>query len=280
MDPKSLRTEASVPARSLPESHCSLSYLETFFHGVVFYGVVYMIPIYFQSIKDSHSTSVGYLVFPFDCAFLSLCHPRWLSVSLTGRYKKSHLHRLDLMAGGIGWMTAWNVNTGKASWAISQVIAGAGIGILFPITLPPVQASLLPHVSKPPPLPTHSPAPLALSGASQALPRSSPASGSQPSPVLPAAQSTWFERLQHHCVCHLPQGPSRADPGVVKKVYADAIGKSFWLFVPLCIVGFLATFAIKDLPLPDYIKSEAKFEGKEDALRVIAASHEVPSTMP
>ena len=50
----------------------------------------------------------------------------------------------------------------------------------------------------------------------------------------------------------------------VKNVYADAIAKSYWLFVPLAIIGFCSTLLLKDLPLPDFIKSQAVLEKNAD----------------
>nr|BCG44413.1 putative transporter [Pseudozyma tsukubaensis] len=279
--PNRFAPKPAFPLDLFQNRTAAFSYLETFFHGVVFYGVVYMIPIYFQSIKDRTPLQSAIWSFPLtapSCPFAILAG---LSVSLTGRYKKAIFIGWILMAGGIGWMTAWNVNTGKASWAISQVIAGAGIGILFPITLPPVQASLpasrLEAATSAYTFTRTFGAVWGITGATTIL---STQAAHNLRPYYPQLNPLGLNDFSIIAYAISLKDLPEPIQGVVKKVYADAIGKSFWLFVPLCIVGFLATFAIKDLPLPDYIKSEAKFEGKEDALRVIAATHEVPSTMP
>ncbi|KAJ9479597.1 MFS-type efflux pump MMF1 [Pseudozyma hubeiensis] len=268
----------------------AFAYLQTFIHGVIFYGVIYMVPIYFQAIKDRTPLQSAIWSFPLTAPSFPLAMAAGILISVTGKYKLLILSGWILMAAGLGWMTHWHVATSKLEWAFSQVIAGAGIGILFPITLPPIQAAL--PASR-----------LESATAAYAFTRTFGAVwGITAATTIFSTQTAknlgpYYAQLNplglndftvvafSESLRHLPQ-PIQ---GVVKGIYADAISDSYWLFVPLAIIGFATTFGMKELPLPDMIKSEAKMEQKEDAVPALAsgAEHavvgirtEVPSTVP
>ena len=264
----------------------TFAYLQTFVHGVVFYGVIYMVPIYFQAIKDRTPLQSALWSFPLTAPSFPLAMVAGLSISLTGRYRTLIFIAWALIAGGTGWMTHWSVGTGKAQWAISQIFAGAGLGIMFPITLPPIQAALpvsrLESATAAYAFTRTFGAVWGITGATTIF-STQAAKGLRPyyAQLNPLGLNDFTVVAYSESLRHLPQ-PLQ---GVVKKIYADAIAKAFWLFVPLAIIGFFTTFGIKDLPLPDFIKSEAKFEQKAHdhtlpTLSKAAVHGEGPSTVP
>lgn len=268
-----------------------IAYIQTFLHGVVFYGVIYMVPIYFQAIKDRTPLQSAIWSFPLTAPSFPLAMAAGIAISLTGKYKLLIFTGWALMAGGVGWMTHWNVATTKVEWALSQMIAGGGLGILFPITLPPIQAALPASRLE---AATSAYAFTRTFGAVWGITGATTIFSTQASKNLrpyyaqlnPLGLNDFTVVAYSEYVRKLPQ-PLQA---LVKKIYADAIGYSYWLFVPLSIVGFFSTFGMKELPLPDFIKSEAKLEQKQDSVPALTGAGsaavaavgqaEIPSTMP
>lgn len=268
----------------------SVAYVQTFVHGVIFYGVIYMVPIYFQAIKDRTPLQSAIWSFPLSAPSFPFAMGAGVLISITGKYKLLIFCGWMLMAAGIGWMTHWHVGTSKFEWAFSQVILGAGLGIMFPITLPPIQAAL--PASR-----------LESATAAYAFTRTFGAVwGITAATTIFSTQAAknlrpYYDQLNplglsdFTVVAFSEQLRNLPQPiqGVVKGVYADAISDSYWLFVPLAIIGFFTTFGMKELPLPDFIKSEAKLEQKQDvtpalkssaAHAVVNVKTEVPSTLP
>ncbi|GAC96561.1 major facilitator super [Pseudozyma hubeiensis SY62] len=268
----------------------AFAYLQTFLHGVIFYGVIYIVPIYFQAIKDRTPLQSAIWSFPMTAPSFPLAMAAGILISVTGKYKLLIFAGWILMAAGVGWMTHWHVATSKLEWAFSQVIAGAGLGILFPITLPPIQAALPSSRLE---SATAAYAFTRTFGAVWGITAATTIFSTQTAKNLrpyyaqlnPLGLTDFTVIAFSESLRHLPQ-PIQ---GVVKRVYADAISDSYWLFVPLAIIGFATTFGMRELPLPDFIKSEAKMEQKEDSVPALAsgAEHavvgirtEVPSTVP
>ncbi|KAJ1018510.1 hypothetical protein NDA18_006659 [Ustilago nuda] len=290
--PNRLARKAVFPLDLFQNRTAALSYLQTFMHGIIFYGVIYMVPIYFQAIKDRTPLQSAIWSFPLTAPSFPIAMAAGISLSVTGKYKLLIFIGWALMAGGVGWITHWRVATTKAEWALSQIVAGAGLGILFPITLPPIQASL----------PAHR---LEAATAAYAFTRTfgavwgitgattifSTTAAKNLGPYYPQLNPLGLNDFTLVAYSeHLRDLPEPLQ-GIVKEIYADAIAKSYWLFLPLAIIGFVTTVGIESLPLPDFIKSEAKMESKQDAIPALeevgrsavggtVGQAEMPSTMP
>ncbi|SPO29102.1 related to Major Facilitator invovled in MEL transport [Ustilago trichophora] len=270
--PNRLAPKPVFPLDLFKERTAAIAYVQTFIHGVIFYGIIYMVPIYFQSIKDRTPLESAIWSFPLSAPSFPLAMAAGISISLTGKYKLFIFVGWVLMAAGIGWMTHWHVDTSKMEWIFSQIIAGAGVGILFPITLPPIQAALpasrLESATSAYAFTRTFGAVWGITGATTIF---STQAAKNLKPYYPLLNPLGLNEFTIVAFSeHLDQLPSALET-TVKKVYADAISYSFWLFVPLAIIGFFSTFGMKALPLPDFIKSEARLEQKEDALPALGA---------
>lgn len=262
--PNRLAPKPVFPLDLFTNPTAAIAYVQTFIHGVIFYGVIYVVPIYFQAIKDRTPLESAIWSFPLSAPSFPLAMAAGLYISLTGKYKLFIFVGWVLMAAGIGWMTHWHVNTSKVEWIFSQIIAGAGVGILFPITLPPIQAALpasrLESATSAYAFTRTFGAVWGITGATTIFSTQAAKNLKPYSPLLNPLGLNEFTIVAFSQ--HLDQLPNTLQ-AIVKKVYADAISNSFWLFVPLAMIGFLTTFGIKALPLPDYIKSEARLEQKQ-----------------
>ncbi|KAI3476541.1 hypothetical protein L1887_61873 [Cichorium endivia] len=210
---------ASVSARPVRQPHgCGLRTSKTFLHGVIFYGIIYMVPHLLPGDQRPYTAPVGHLVLPPHRP-LHPSRPHCWSAGLghLGPYKKLIFIGWALMAGGVGWLTHWSVGTSKAEWAIFSDHSRCGHWDYAAKKLRPDYGQLEPL-------------------------------GLNDFTVIAFAESLRYlpEQLQV----------------LVKKVYADAISDSFWLFVRSPSLGSASTFLLKDLPLPDCIKSQAVARGE------------------
>ncbi|SPO29780.1 related to Major Facilitator invovled in MEL transport [Ustilago trichophora] len=270
--PNRLAPKPVFPLDLFTNRTSAIAYVQTFIHGVIFYGVIYVVPIYFQSIKDRTPLESAIWSFPLSAPSFPLAMAAGISISLTGKYKLFIFVGWVLMAAGIGWMTHWHVNTSKVEWIFSQIIAGAGVGILFPITLPPIQAALpasrLESATSAYAFTRTFGAVWGITGATTIF---STQVAKNLKPYYPLLNPLGLNEFTIVAFSeHLDQLPDTLRP-IVKKGYADAISNSFWLFVPLAVIGFFTTFGMKALPLPDFIKSEARLEQKEDAMSALGS---------
>lgn len=243
-----------------------IAYLQTFLHGVIFYGVIYMVPIYFQAIKDRTPLQSAIWTFPLSAPSAPLAIFSGLTLSVRGKYRGLIYTGWALMCGGIGWLITWKTSTSKLQWTLAQLLAGSGLGMLFPITLPPIQAALpVEHLESATAAYAFVRTFGAVWGITGATTIFSPAAANSLQPLQPSLAPLGlneFTVLAYvESIRHLPDGLRET----VRRIYADAISKSMWLFLPLALVGFFTTIFIKQLELPDQIKSQAILEGKEDS---------------
>lgn len=252
----------------------AVAYLQTFLHGVVSYGVIYMVLIYFQAIKDRTPLESAIWAFPMTAPAAPIAIAAGLILTWCGRYRTLIFLGWALMSAGVGWLTRWGVPTSKVEWAVSQVVAGAGLGIMFPLTLPPIQASLpasrLESATATFAFVRTFGAVWGITGATTIFSTQAAKALRPVSAQLAPLGLTDFTVLAYsESIRHLPDELRQH----VRHIYANAISKSFWLFVPLSVLGFITTILIKDLPLPDMIKSQAYLENKEDAQPALGLNH-------
>ncbi|THC97056.1 hypothetical protein EYZ11_003499 [Aspergillus tanneri] len=105
--------------------------LVTFFHGFVFIGCEYYLPLYFQSAKQAGPMRSGLMVLPLVVAeglFSALSG--WL-IHRTGKYLEQIWIGAILLTLGTGLFTRLVATSSLVELIIFQIIAGAGSAILF-----------------------------------------------------------------------------------------------------------------------------------------------------
>ncbi|KAF4168272.1 hypothetical protein CNMCM6936_003060 [Aspergillus lentulus] len=113
-----------------PRSNLAVS-LVTFFHGFVFIGCEYYLPLYFQSVKQASPMRSGLLVLPLVLAEgLFSGASGWL-IHRTGRYVEQIWIGTFLLTVGTGLFIRLNSTSSLTEIAIVQIISGAGSALLF-----------------------------------------------------------------------------------------------------------------------------------------------------
>ncbi|KIS69250.1 uncharacterized protein UMAG_02598 [Mycosarcoma maydis] len=253
--PNRLSPYPVLPARLFSNRTACSAFLMTFLHGIATYGAIYALPIYFQAIRDEKPLKSAVSTFPSTAPTAPFAIVAGIIMSITGKYKDLTYIGWAFTAGGFGWMTRFQTGTSEWELIVAQVVAGVGVGILFAITLPPIQASL----------PIQE---LETATATYAFCRSFGAIwgiaittslltadvSAKLSSIPQAAQMgltgpTVLGYVEN--IKHLPE--TIREP--VRQLYADGLQKAMFAFMPVIVLGFACCFWIKDLPLPDFIRS-------------------------
>ncbi|SPO25885.1 related to mfs1 - putative multidrug transporter [Ustilago trichophora] len=255
--PNPLSTQPVLPLRLFSNRTACSAFLMTFAHGIATYGAIYALPIYFQSIRDEKPLRSAVSTFPSTAPTAPFAIVAGIAMAVTGKYKNLTFIGWAFTAGGFGWMTRFQTGTSEWELIVSQIVAGVGIGILFAITLPPIQASL----------PIEE---LETATATYAFCRSFGAIWgiAITTSVLTASVSGKLWTMPEVAQLGLT-GPTvlgyveniknLPDPirEQVKQMYADGLQKAMYAFIPVVVVGFACCFWIEDLPLPDFMREDA-----------------------
>ncbi|CDU22819.1 related to mfs1-putative multidrug transporter [Sporisorium scitamineum] len=254
--PNPLSTQPVLPFKLFSNRTACSAFLMTFLHGIATYGAIYALPIYFQSIKDQKPLKSAVSTFPATAPTAPFAIVAGITMAITGKYKDLTFIGWSFTAGGFGWMTRFQTGTSEWELIVAQIVAGVEVGILFAITLPPIQASL----------PVEE---LETATATYAFCRSfgaiwgiaittslltasvSDKLGSLPEAAQPGLTGPtvlgYVENIKN-----LPE-PIREQ---VRQMYADGLQKGFYAFMPVVVVGFACCFWIRELPLPDFMHEE------------------------
>ncbi|SYW75413.1 related to mfs1 - putative multidrug transporter [Ustilago bromivora] len=256
--PNPLSTQPVLPLKLFSNRTACSAFFMTFLHGIATYGAIYALPVYFQSIKDETPLRSAVSTFPSTAPTAPFAIVAGIAMAVTGKYKNLTFVGWAFTVFGFGWMTRFTTGTVEWELIVAQIVAGVGIGILFAITLPPIQASL----------PIEE---LETATATYAFCRSFGAIWgiAITTSVLTATVSDRLGGMPD--VAQLGfTGPTvlgyveriRDLPDPVKEqvrqMYADGLQKGMYAFMPVVVVGFACCFWIEDLPLPDFMREEKK----------------------
>ncbi|KAJ1797108.1 hypothetical protein LPJ59_003340 [Coemansia sp. RSA 2399] len=134
--------EPIMPLRLFRNRNTSLTLLEEFFMGAVFYAPVFYLPIYFKAVMNTSSVSSGLHLLP---VLLPVCIFSTISgiiVSKTGRYRElSWIGGVLLVVGFYLWtLLDENTTTGQSVGLL--LLASIGCGIILQPSLLALQTSI------------------------------------------------------------------------------------------------------------------------------------------
>ncbi|OJA20399.1 hypothetical protein AZE42_05364 [Rhizopogon vesiculosus] len=112
-----------------------------FFHGIVFFGGSYYLPLYYQVLGAS-ATEAGIKMLPFKFGYASTSIMSGIVVSRTGSYRPTFWVAWTCMTIGWGLMIMLNNNSSTATQAGISFIAALGGGCLLQVPIIAIQASM------------------------------------------------------------------------------------------------------------------------------------------
>lgn len=253
-----------LPRRLFANRTAASCFAMTFIHGIVTYGLIYIIPIYFQAVRGSSPLRSAIELFPATAPSPFAAILAGILMVITGKYRVQIWFWWAVITLGSGLLVLLDMTTPTWEWVILQIIAGFGVGALFSLTLAPIQASLpIEELA-------HATATFAfcrsfgsvwgialgtnvfisvVNGKLDKIPQLREL-GLTGSSALGAVSS--LEKLPAALV--LP----------TREAFQQALRWSFVSFVPICFVGFLISFLVKDVPLPDFNDSKHGLREKKD----------------
>ncbi|CAG8626252.1 6542_t:CDS:2 [Funneliformis mosseae] len=102
-----------------------------FFQGMVFFGLIYYIPIYFQVIKGDSATESGLELLPyiFGAVSASISTGQIMSRSDIASYRTITIIGGIFITVGSGLLTLWNEHSGRGVQISYMIITGVGVGV-------------------------------------------------------------------------------------------------------------------------------------------------------
>jgi len=117
----------------------------TFFHGVVFLGSEYYLPIYFQSARLASPLRSGALIIPFTATEALSGVVAGVIVHQTGRYVELINAGMLLTTLGVGLFILFSASTNLGQVLGITVVAGIGSGFIFSPPIVAIQARVAQH---------------------------------------------------------------------------------------------------------------------------------------
>ncbi|GBC02629.1 hypothetical protein RclHR1_04720001 [Rhizophagus clarus] len=132
-----LAIEPVAPPHLFKRLHVVGCFVTNFFQGMAFFSLVYYVPLYFQVVKGDTATGSGLELIPLILGVVAASISTGQAVSRTDKvaYRTLCVIGAALIAVGVGLITLWDENTGRAAQIGYMIIAGFGIGCIMQTTL-------------------------------------------------------------------------------------------------------------------------------------------------
>ncbi|PYH78573.1 MFS general substrate transporter [Aspergillus uvarum CBS 121591] len=258
--------EPSIPPQLFSSATALCALWLSFFQNLLLYWVGYFLPVYFQALRSLSATASGLAVLPITAAIAPFGVITGVLIAMKGKYRPFHFLGYVCVTTGVALFSLLNNNSPARDWAGFQVLFGAGLGMIFSSTLPPIQA-VLPESE------------VATATATWAFVRSL---GCIWGIAIPT--SIFNTRVQQ-LLSVVSDGPLRkrlanggayalAAEGLIKslqgqadlqrevlRLYEDGLRWVWWMAVPFGVIGFLLCFPIREVKLREELVTEFGLRG-------------------
>lgn len=259
--PTSLTRHPLLPAKLFRHPTAAIAYALTFLHGMLLYGATQGLVLFFENRGDS-PLRAAINILPANTPSTPAAFLAGFLMAVTGRYKTLIIVCEGLMTLGLGLFIGLGFDASALQWASFQVIASIGLGALYALTLPPVQATL-------------PAAELAHATATYAFARSFGAVW---------GVSIFLIAFQIHTGKDLAKIPEAAEFGLtgataidfvpaiaqlppefrapINEIFHRAFQFGLKIMTPISGLGFVLALFLKHVPLPNYNDSKYGIEGR------------------
>lgn len=259
--PNRLARYPILPVKLFKHRTAAISYLLTFLHGVLLYGATQGLVLYFEN-RGASPLKAAVNILPANAPSTPAAFIAGILMAITGKYKGQIIASEALMTVGIGLFIYLDTTSSTTEWAIFQLIASFGLGALYSLTLPPIQATVPAHEL------AHATATFAFSRSFGAVWGVSAfliafqVQASQRLELVPgAAQIGITGGTAIDFVPSISTLPAEIR-GPLSDVFQHAIRVGFIVLTPFAGAGFIASLFIKHVPLPDFNDSKYGIEGQ------------------
>lgn len=117
------------------------SYFETTIHGMILWGILYYLPLYYETVKGQTPILAGVSLFPETFTVAPAAMVTGILITKTGRYRWAIWGGWFLTTLGSGLLCLLRVETPTVSWIFLNLVSGLGMGMLFPSMAFSIQAA-------------------------------------------------------------------------------------------------------------------------------------------
>ena len=268
--------EPVIPLRLFRSSVFTASNIAAFAVAMVMFGSIIYIPVYAQGVLGVDATNSGLILMPLMLGLVVMGILSGLVITRTGRYKGIMLSGVAIMGAGLFLLTRLTWTSTQTQLTVAMVVLGVGLGMAMQQYTLVVQNAVARTDLGVATASTQffrnvgSTVGIALFGTVMTSGLAAAIAGHLPAEVaarMPAGSADAGSVLDPAALAGLP--PVVAD--AVRQGLADQLHLVFLLALPLAAVVFLATLAIKPLPLRETTHAEVG--------EVEEAGHELLDTM-
>lgn len=119
----------------------AVSYVSTVLHGMVLWSLLYYLPLYYEAVKSEPPILAGVSLFPETFTVAPASMIVGILITITGRYRWAIWSGWFLTTLGMGLLYLLDTDTRTVKWVFLNIIAGLGMGMLFPSMAFAIQAS-------------------------------------------------------------------------------------------------------------------------------------------
>ncbi|PWN31310.1 MFS general substrate transporter [Meira miltonrushii] len=251
----------------------SISFILTFLHGILLYGAIQTLILYFET-RDATPLRAAINVLPANVPSTPAAFIAGVLMAVTGRYKSLIIGSQVLMLVGLGMFVYLNSFSPTYQWVIFQLIASIGIGAMYTLALPPIQASL-------------PPAYLARATATFAFVRSFgaiwgvsitlvafSAQANKELDKVPGAYEAGFTGAsaigKTTSIGSVTPIELQTD---IRNAFDQSLRVAFSVLVPFAAIGLFLAIFIKHIPLPNFNTSEYGLQEQEQGTEKSSSPH-------
>jgi Major Facilitator Superfamily len=132
----------SMPLHLFANRTSATAFALTFLHSLSGVSVIYFLPVYFQGVLSATPGQAGTDLLPTILFLLPGAIVSGVLLSKFGRYRPIQHVGFGLMVIGFGLLSLLKSNSTAAKWVGYQLVSAFGTGLVLPVLLPAVQASL------------------------------------------------------------------------------------------------------------------------------------------
>lgn len=240
----------------------AIAFILTFLHGIMLYGAVQTLIIYFET-RNATPIKAAINVLPANAPSTPAAFVAGIIMAITGRYKGMIIGSEALMLIGFGLFIYLDQDSPTYQWVIFQFIASLGIGAMYTLALPPIQASV------PPAFLARATATFAFVrslgavwGVSTTLIAFSSQAGTRLAKVPGATEAGITGRTAINSTTVVK---TLAEPlqSAVRAALDHGLRISFAVLVPFGFIGLILSIFIRHVPLPDFNSSEFGLEQQQ-----------------
>ena len=130
-----------VPAETFSSRSVNVSYLGILLQGIILFSILYYMPLYYEGVHEYSPVVAGVAMFPETFTVIPAAMVIGGVSSKTGSYRWASWGGWAMTALGTGLLYLLDAEASVAKWVLINIVAGFGLGMLYPGTVIAVMAS-------------------------------------------------------------------------------------------------------------------------------------------